>query len=174
MPSLEEVIPDQVSIIPPGLRSVQLAPEVLDVQMFPLYTTAASLVPSLEEVMPYQLRALSLEVQLAPESVDVQIFPPSSTAASLVPSLEDVMPIQSFVLPTEVSSVQVAAAMTLSVRASRTLNTLRRSIVKRNVTSFDLKNLTDHELNQGMRVSRVTRHTLETLAEPTTTCGSRR
>ncbi len=76
--------------------SVQVAPELVEVQMFPLYTTAASLVPSLEEVIPYQLRALSLEVQLAPESVDVQIFPPLITAASLVPSLEEEMLCQAF------------------------------------------------------------------------------
>ena len=54
---------------------VQLSPESVDVQMFPLRTTAASLVPSLEEAMPFQSRMLALEVQLAPESMDVQMFP---------------------------------------------------------------------------------------------------
>ena len=34
--------------------SVHVAPEFVEVQMFPLSTTAASLVPSLDEVMEYQ------------------------------------------------------------------------------------------------------------------------
>ena len=49
-----------------------------EVQIFPLRTTAASLVPSLEEVMEFQLLGLPTEVssvQVAPESVEVQIFP---------------------------------------------------------------------------------------------------
>ena len=63
--------------------------------MFPLLTTAASLVPSLEEVMPRQLCVDAREVQVAPESVEVQMFPFQTVAASLVPSLEEVMPHQS-------------------------------------------------------------------------------
>jgi len=66
-----------------------------EVQMFPpKETVAASLVPSLEEVMPYQLCEVARETQFAPESVEVQMFPPMATAASLVPSLEEVMPHQ--------------------------------------------------------------------------------
>jgi hypothetical protein len=64
--------------------------------MFPLYTTAASLVPSLEEAMPVQSPALALEVQLSPESADVQMFPLLTTAASLVPSLEEERLCQAF------------------------------------------------------------------------------
>ena len=69
--------------------------------MFPPSTTAASLVPSLEEVMSYQLFVAPADVssvQVAPESVEVHMFPPSTTAASLVPSLEEVMPSQAFVV----------------------------------------------------------------------------
>ena len=47
-----------------------------EVQMFPPpETVAASSVPSLEEVMPYQLCEVARETQFAPESVEVQIFP---------------------------------------------------------------------------------------------------
>ena len=64
--------------------------------MFPLpETVAASLVPSLEEVMPTQSCEVAREVQVAPESVEVQMFPFQTVAASLVPSLEEVMPHQS-------------------------------------------------------------------------------
>ena len=84
---------------------VQLSPESVDVQMFPLRTTAASLVPSLEEAMLYQLCVLGtliLWIQLAPESVDVQMSPSVTTAASLVPSLEEAMPVQSRMIALEV------------------------------------------------------------------------
>ena len=67
--------------------------------MFPPSTVAASLVPSLEEVMQYQVfvtptPAGSRSVQVAPESLEVQMFPTYSTAASLVPSLEEVIQCQ--------------------------------------------------------------------------------
>ena len=63
-----------------------------EVQMFPPpETVAASLVPSLEEVMSHHPCEVAREVQVAPESVEVQMFPPLTTAASLVPSLEEVM-----------------------------------------------------------------------------------
>ena len=80
-------------------REIQFAPESVEVQMFPPQTTAASLVPSLEEVMPYQVfvtptPAGSRSVQVAPESLEVQMFPTYSTAASLVPSLEEVIQCQ--------------------------------------------------------------------------------
>ena len=42
----------------------QFAPESVEVQMFPLFTVAASLVPSLEEVMPYQVWEVAREVQV--------------------------------------------------------------------------------------------------------------
>ena len=90
---------------------VHVTPESAEVQIFP--ATAASLVPSLEDVIPYQYCPLPTEVSLVqvnPESVDVQMFPPqhTSTAASLVPSLEIVMPVHSFEIPTDESSVHVA------------------------------------------------------------------
>jgi hypothetical protein len=43
--------------------------------MFPPIAAAASLVPSLEEVMLFQFFELPSEVQVTPESVDVQMFP---------------------------------------------------------------------------------------------------
>jgi hypothetical protein len=81
------------------------------VQMFPLETVAASLVPSLEDVILLHSFVLPTEVssvQVAPESVEVQMFPDVTVAASLVPSLQEVIPFHGFVLPTEVTSVQVA------------------------------------------------------------------
>ena len=69
------------------------------VQMFPPLTTAASLVPSLEDAMLCHCSILRPKevssVQVAPESVEVKMFPPEfwfkATAASLVPSLENAM-----------------------------------------------------------------------------------
>ena len=61
-------------------------------------TTAASLVPSLDDVMSFHLfedDPTSLQVHVSPESVDVQIDESEEVAASLVPSLEEVMPHQS-------------------------------------------------------------------------------
>ena len=90
---------------------VQVVPEFVEVQMFLPLLTAASFVPSLEEVMLCQISSMpSTEVssvQSVPEFVEVQIFPPQTTAASLVPSLEEVMLYQALWLPTEVTSVQV-------------------------------------------------------------------
>jgi hypothetical protein len=85
-------------VLSEGLTSVQFAPESIDVQMFPPKTTAASLVPSLDDVIPLQFCVLALGYQFSPESVDVQMFPPLTVAASLVPSLDDVMSRQSCVL----------------------------------------------------------------------------
>ena len=51
MPSLEEVMEDQTR---EDAREVHVAPESVEVQMFPPRIVAASLVPSLEEVMPVQ------------------------------------------------------------------------------------------------------------------------
>ena len=79
--------------------------------MFSPSTTAASLVPSLEDAMSRQYFVLPTEassVQVAPESAEVHMFPKYATAASLVPSLEEVTPHQYFEPPTEVSLVQVA------------------------------------------------------------------
>ena len=82
----------------------QFAPESEDVQMFPLVTVAASLVPSLDDTMPFQFcvpspTRRSFQLQLfAPESESVQMFPPETIAASLVPSLDDAMPYQFRVL----------------------------------------------------------------------------
>ena len=92
-------MPYQLFVPPTEVFSVQVAPESVEVQMFPLGTTRASLVPSLEDVMvrqyiPPKGFAMLSSDQLAPESVEVQMLPPSTMAASLVPSLEDVMLIQ--------------------------------------------------------------------------------
>ena len=58
--------------------SVHVAPESVEVQMFPWKTTAASLVPSLDEAMDCQLLppVEVFSVHVAPESVEVQMFPP--------------------------------------------------------------------------------------------------
>jgi hypothetical protein len=96
---------------PPCVGSADASQFESKVQMFPKLTTAASLVPSLDEVMPFHCFAIPVEVtsfQLAPESAEVQRFPLATTAASLVPSLEDVMSYQYCVLPTEVSLFQLA------------------------------------------------------------------
>ena len=66
---------------------------------------AASLVPSLDDVIPYQPFPLpegSTSVHVSPEFVDVQIFQPWTVAASLVPSLDDVMPYQLFAVALDV------------------------------------------------------------------------
>ena len=55
-----------------------MAPESVEVQMFPpLLTTAASLVPSLDEVIDHQICAPVevFSVHVLPESVEVQMFP---------------------------------------------------------------------------------------------------
>ena len=54
VPSLDEVMDFQFFVPPTELSSVHVAPESVEVQMFPLLTTAASLVPSLDEVMDRQ------------------------------------------------------------------------------------------------------------------------
>ena len=51
MPSLEDVMPLQYFALPVEVTSVHVAPELVDVQMLPLLITAASLVPSLEDVI---------------------------------------------------------------------------------------------------------------------------
>jgi len=79
--------------------------------MFPPLAVAASLVPSLDDVMPIQVFVPPVDVtsvHVAPESTDVQMCSRTARAASLVPSLEDVMPYHLFVLPMDVTSVHVA------------------------------------------------------------------
>ena len=60
--------------------------------MFPSSTTAASLLPSLEEATPFQSRtpsAVASSVQEAPESAEVQTLPPLTVATRRLPSLEE-------------------------------------------------------------------------------------
>ena len=79
--------------------------------MLPRFTTAASFVPSSDEVMECQSCVGPTEVssiQVAPESDESQMLPPFTTAASFVPSSDEVMERQDCVAPTEVSSIQVA------------------------------------------------------------------
>ena len=79
--------------------AVQLASRV---QMFLPFPTAASLAPSLENVMSNQLCVESMpvsspgstSVHVTPESGEVQMFPPLTTAASLVKSSDEVMLLQ--------------------------------------------------------------------------------
>ena len=108
VPSLEDVMKYQYCTWG-TVCSVQVAPESVDVQIFPLNTVRASFDPSLEDVMQFVLPTDVFSVQVAPESAEVQIFVPEPPAASLVPSLEDVMLAHRFELPTE---VQVACAGT--------------------------------------------------------------
>ena len=77
LPSLDEVIELQ-NIRRAEVFSVHVAPESVEVQMFPWKTTAASLVPSLDEAMDCQLLppVEVFSVHVAPESVEVQMFPP--------------------------------------------------------------------------------------------------
>ena len=94
--------------------------------MLPLYTVAASFVPSAEEAIPDQLFVAPMEVtsvQVAPLLLEVHMLPLYTVAASFVPSAEDVIPTQFFVAPTEVSSVQVAAAYMWSMLKSKTKQT---------------------------------------------------
>ena len=75
------------------------------------HATAAILVPSLDDVMPYQPRPLpegSTSVHVSPEFVDVQILQPWTVAASLVPSLDDVMSCHSCGLSVGMTSVHEA------------------------------------------------------------------
>ena len=53
---------NQAFVLPTDVSSVHVAPESVDVQMFPLVTVAASLVPSLEDVMSYHCLVLPTEV----------------------------------------------------------------------------------------------------------------
>ena len=65
----------QVLVLPTLVSSFQVAPESADVQMFPVWTTAATLVPSAEHVMERQVLVLpmlvSACVQVVPEFVDL-------------------------------------------------------------------------------------------------------
>ena len=95
MPLLDEVMLLHRFVLPPTMCSIQLRPESSDVQMFSPYTTAASLVPSLEEVMCSQsLDGAEVRLNEFAEFVEIHMPPPFSTAATLVPSLEEAMPFQ--------------------------------------------------------------------------------
>ena len=83
----------------------------MDVQMLPVFTTAASVVPSALDAMPPHFLAaptLVTSVHVAPELVDVQMPPGYTVAASFVPSALDAIPFQALAAPTLVSSVHVA------------------------------------------------------------------
>ena len=62
-------------------RETQFVPESVEVQMFPALTVAASLVPSLEEVMPYQYCEVAREVQVK-----------EHVAAVSVPAVHEIVP----------------------------------------------------------------------------------
>jgi hypothetical protein len=61
--------------------------------MSPPFSTAASLVPSEEEVIDCQVRdpAAVWSVQFTPPSIEVYMSPPSAVAASFMPSEEEVI-----------------------------------------------------------------------------------
>jgi hypothetical protein len=117
-------MPYQRLVAPTEVSSDQVTPELVDVKIFPVYTTAASFVPSDDMVMSSQrfwaLREVS-SVQVTPELIEIQIFPEVrlavddflETAASFVPSDDMVMAIQNFPLPTEVISRHVSTVGTM-------------------------------------------------------------
>ena len=71
----------------------QVSPESEEVQIFPIETQAASLVPSLEEVTLCQFKLPDVfSVQVVPESADLQMVPPYTTATIWVPSLDMAAP----------------------------------------------------------------------------------
>jgi hypothetical protein len=71
VPSALEVIASHFFVEPMDVISVHVAPESVDVQMLPLYSTAASFVPSWLEVIDRQTFPDAREVQVSPESSDV-------------------------------------------------------------------------------------------------------
>ena len=129
VPALHELVPDTVYPLlhvgwhvdpdanelvhvptPPLVGAEDASQFSTALQMSSALTTAASLVPSLDEAMEYQSFALPTEVSsvhVPPESVEVQMFSALTTAASLVPSLDEVMEYHFLMLPTEVFSVHV-------------------------------------------------------------------
>jgi hypothetical protein len=72
VPSLLEAI-DRQSREPTLVCSVQVVPELAEVQIYPSWATAASFVPSLDDAIDIQawVPAEVCSIQVAPESVDV-------------------------------------------------------------------------------------------------------
>ena len=70
-------------------------------------SVAASLVPSLDDVILDQLLLLPTIAQVLPELLEIHIYPVGliSTAAIFVPSLEEVMLVHDFELPTLVQVI---------------------------------------------------------------------
>ena len=99
-----------VGVLPAKVAGLQkeAAVVLLEVHTLPLYATAASFVPSAEEVIAYHLFVAPTVVQVAPLLLEVHMLPSYTAAASFVPSSEEVIPYHCFVAPTEVSFVQVA------------------------------------------------------------------
>ena len=109
-------MPYHSCVLSVGLCSIHVAPESVDIQMFPCVTAAASLVPSLDDVMPNHRCVLAVHscvvgVHVSPESVDVQMWPLLTVAASLVPSLDDVISLQSRVVGADSSSACVCLSV---------------------------------------------------------------
>ena len=74
----------------------------------------ATLVPSLDDVMPYQICSLSeglTSVHVSPEFVDVQMLPLGIVAASLVPSLDIVISLQFCTLGSDSPSFHVSLSV---------------------------------------------------------------
>ena len=122
VPSLEDVMSFHSFALPTEVSSLQFTPESVEVQSFPSFTWAASLVPSLEEVMPRQSNSVVVPdvavawLQVAPESWEYQMYsasPVVEVAASLVKSLEEVM-LRQRLFGESVFSVQVAPESTES------------------------------------------------------------
>jgi hypothetical protein len=84
-------------LLPVLVTSVHVELLSMEVQILPPLTTAASLSPSLDDVMDVHLVAWTLVtcVHVKPLSVEVNGKPKSVPATSLAPSLDDVMEFQS-------------------------------------------------------------------------------
>ena len=92
------------SVLPTEVSSVHVAPLSVETQIFPLYTVAASLLPSAEDATRVHASELptTCSVHVAPLSVEVHIFSQFETATSLVPSAEEAIPYQFCTVATEV------------------------------------------------------------------------
>ena len=64
VPSLDDAMLNQFCGLSVGFTSVHVSPESVDVQMFPVQSTAASLVPSLDDVIATQSCVLALDVHV--------------------------------------------------------------------------------------------------------------
>ena len=109
VPSADDVIEyaSQVWLDGEPIESDHVTPESDEVYIWPTFTTAASLMPSAEEVIDRQFFTGDVveTIHVAPESIDVYILPVTpTTAASFVPSADEVIEYQYLVLSRAIQS----------------------------------------------------------------------